>query len=122
MDKLQKLEDQIARHQKYISQIRTQQRILVGQELIKCTKCHKELPANKWTYIQKHWYESPHGCMEGDTWYASKPEVCEIECPDCHGLNYLYNHQYKKRLLDIIGRYRLQPKDIFCVLRDDYPS
>jgi hypothetical protein len=40
------------------------------------------------TYIQTHWYESPHGCMEGDSWHQAEGQWI---CPHCNHKNRLYD-------------------------------
>ena len=39
-------------------------------------------------YIQTHWYETPIGCSDGDTWHAGEGQ---FECPHCKHRNRLYN-------------------------------
>lgn len=40
------------------------------------------------TYIQTHWYESPYGCMGGDTWHQSEGQWT---CPHCNHKNRLFD-------------------------------
>ncbi len=55
------------------------------------------------TYIQTWWYESPHGCMGGDTWH---PDEGQWKCSHCGKLNRLYDkpdiqklsHLFKNRI------------------------
>lgn len=54
-----------------------------------CPNCKKSSPLKDWGFVQTHWYESPHGCTEGDTWWADKDiKQCLIVCPNiCAGKN-----------------------------------
>lgn len=42
------------------------------------------------TYIQTHWYESPHGCTGGDMHHEGEGQ---FECPSCGHRNRLYQRE-----------------------------
>ncbi len=70
---------------------------------IQCQFCNtgpSEL--SKWTFVQKRWYEQPHGCMGGDCWHDQRIDLCDIRCPYCKEGNYLYNHKQKNEILQIL--------------------
>lgn len=80
LDKLSKIEEQIKDFER--------------KTLVLCTNnnhgkgCGMGLEIGALTYIQTHWYESPHGCMGGDTWHMGEGNFI---CPKCEHRNRLYN-------------------------------
>lgn len=62
--------------------------------LVKCTSqvatgkgCGALHPIGELTYIQTHWYVSPHGCTGGDYWNEGEGAFV---CPSCGHRNRLY--------------------------------
>jgi hypothetical protein len=61
-----------------------------------CECCGEKHAMKDCDVIQTHWYESPHGCMGGDTWHEND---IHIVCPKTgHRNRILFNISYDDRL------------------------
>lgn len=82
------------------------------QTLVKCSNnnygkgCGQALEIGELEYLQTHWYESPHGCMGGDTWHSDEGQ---FDCPHCGHRNRLYNRPEIEKL-----------KHLFASVKDVY--
>lgn len=69
--------------------------------LVQCTDnnhgkgCGMALKVGELTYIQTHWYESPHGCTGGDIWHQGEGQFF---CPHCNHRNRLYDRPEIEKL------------------------
>lgn len=87
---------------------------------VQCHSCKLTSALGKWTFIQNHWYTSPHGCTEGDYWNSDKKEDCHVTCPLCGTQNRIYNHSEKAFFLFMFDIAKLSEKDIFAEVYDEY--
>ncbi len=52
------------------------------------TGCGNKFFIKNLVYTQTHWYETPSGCSDGDTWHRGEGQ---FECPICHHRNRFYD-------------------------------
>ena len=52
-----------------------------------CPKCEKRSQVQKIVYVDWYWYESPHGCTDGDMWHRGG---FFMMCPKCEHVTKVY--------------------------------
>lgn len=85
--------------------------------MIRCCKCKKAEPISTQTYIQTHWYTSPHGCNGGDHWNQGEANWI---CPNCGFKN---RFDDRKDSSHVGGFYRpeiVALKPLFAAVKDTY--
>ena len=77
---------------------------LLAQTLLPLGCCDTSHMVKDVVYVQTHWYESPHGCMGGDTWHQGEGQII---CPSCGARLRLYDRpdivklkRYFKEVID----------------------
>lgn len=93
---------------------------IVKRTRLACVNCAKTSKLSSWDFVQGHWYESPWGCMGGDTWHVSKTEVCHIACPHCRKMNYIYNHPDRLKIVLLCARVSSHLSQVFANLWDKH--
>ena len=87
---LDKIEKSILRTEAKIVALKQQRDDIIGTDTkIKCGSCSHTFSIKDATFIQPHWYESPHGCMGGDIWHMDKNSAY-VSCPECSATLNLY--------------------------------
>ena len=80
----------------------------LSRKKVKCTStstfqgpgCGKSFQIGSLTYIQSHFYVSPHGCTGGDYWSAGDGG---FKCPKCGFRNRF--HEYDRKEFKELDRY-----------------
>lgn len=100
-----------------------QQKIeLIKNKKFTCEHCKEESLFGKLGFVYEHWFESPHGCNGGSEWHRHKIEICNIACPHCNTLNYIYNHKQKKSIVNYVNSSGVSAYDIFAVIYENHPT
>lgn len=110
----------VAQARRQQKELRIAERELIEQEkeairrsLIRCQRCAKPSRLSDWTFVQKKWWVPARGCTEGAYWTNSHTDVCDIVCPKCGVANYIYNHPQRSKLVDLLGNYAWNAKELF---------
>lgn len=107
---------------KLLEQLREEKRTLIKAKKFVCVHCEQESLFGTLGFVQEHRYESPWGCTGGDTWHTSKKSVCNLVCPRCTTLNYIYNHPQQQKIISYLEEYGLHIKEIFAEVYDNHPT
>jgi hypothetical protein len=107
---------------KMLEKLHEQKRDLVKAKKFTCVHCNKESLFGTLGFVQEHRYEAPWGCTGGDTWHRLQKNLCNLVCPRCATLNYIYNHPQKEKITIYLEGYGLQVNEIFAVVYDNHPT
>lgn len=118
MNKLQKLNRELAKLSREFEAasaiIKSDKVAVIRKSVIGCPACHTAGQLKKWGFIKDYWYTHPHGCNDGDYWSPSETEVCYLICPHCGGSIYIYNHNQRDRIVDIVDNQGVSMESIFA--------
>lgn len=122
MNKLQKLNLKLIvateEFQRQILSIHEEKVSLIQKRVIKCSSCGKGSHLGRWGFIQDHWYTRPCGCTGGDHWNTSQTKVCQIVCPECSAMNYIFNHHQREQIVDLVDGQDVAKKEVFSIIWD----
>lgn len=92
---------------------------ITERSTVLCNKCGKRSQIKNVTFSRYYWYESPHGCMGGDTWHT---DGFIVVCPKCDKWNHAHkptkalpNYDIQKmeyRMIEKMLRFAQQHGDI----------
>jgi hypothetical protein len=88
-DALMLVESAIRKHHRAITSLERERDDLLSMTTVECVRrdCGLQFWVRDLTYIQTHWYVSPHGCTGGDYWNEGEGQW---RCK-CGHINRLYN-------------------------------
>jgi hypothetical protein len=78
-------------------------KVELSKTLVRCESsnyglgCGMAMEVRELTFIQTHWYESPHGCNGGDMWHRGEGN---FKCLHCGRRNRLHNRKAIEQLRD----------------------
>jgi len=120
MNKLQKLNRELAKLTRVFEAasavIKSDKIAVIRKCVIGCPACHTASQLKKWGFIRNYWYTRPHGDSEGDTWSPSDTKVCHLICPHCGESIYIYNHNQRDRIVDIVDNQGVSKDEIFATV------
>ena len=86
-------------------------------QTVMCPKCEKRSQVKKIVYADWYWYESPHGCTDGDMWHRGG---FFMMCPKCEHVTKVYpatkyesdeKQKYYAAIKHLIRTYVIQDED-----------
>lgn len=110
------------RARRILERLRNQKINLIKAKKFACGNCKTVSSFSSLGFVQDYWYESPHGCMGGDTWHRSKMSLCHLVCPHCNTMNYIYNHSQREAILRYVELCGLGVSEIFAVVFENHPT
>lgn len=93
-ESLDTLRERLKEAKSLVEEIQAQINDKLSRTLVRCEGggrqkgCGLGFEVRELDYIQTFWYESPHGCMGGDTWHMGEGKWV---CPKCFAENRLYD-------------------------------
>jgi hypothetical protein len=99
MQTLEELQKDQTKAQAVVNDIKSQIEDRLRMTVVLCS-CGHGAAIGSLTYIQTHWYESPHGCTGGDMWHQDEGQY---DCPSCGCRNRLYNQPDITKLKYLFG-------------------
>jgi len=124
MNKLQKLNRELERETRAFELFKAKNHeekvAVIRKRVIGCPSCHAACQLKNWGFVQEYRYNRPHGCGEGGDHTAKDTNVCHLICPMCSEEIYIYNHNQRDQIVQMIDNEGVNKSEIFATVWDHH--